>query len=128
MGDHPAPWRWTEEPASSESEQGTVRLVDAKGEDVVWAYQVGLYDDDLPCAINAEESVRALLWSATMGIKAADDWPMRCYHCRRWFDRDFFWNPWGPNKGPGLCCSEECCAAVKSEPTPIPHGKTGEGG
>jgi len=32
-----------------------------------------------------------------------------CYTCRRPFRTHSFWNPWGPNKGPGLCCSEECC-------------------
>jgi hypothetical protein len=35
--------------------------------------------------------------------------PKRCYACRRFFPRGDFWNPWGPGKGPGLCCSQECC-------------------
>jgi hypothetical protein len=45
--------------------------------------------------------------------KLSEFGPMRCYWCRGWFNRDFFWNPWGPRSGPGLCCSETCCEETR---------------
>lgn len=44
--------------------------------------------------------------------------PIRCVTCRRWFHRGDFWNPWGPNSGPGLACSQECCEAAVPGSTP----------
>lgn len=88
----------------------------------------------LPLAVLrwAKNTVAIGLADATVGWKRSDGtrtrtsfravwrwfWegrPTRCITCRRWFDRDFFWNPWGPGSGPGLTCSLTCCNAVKRQ-------------
>ena len=56
------------------------------------------------------------IWTKlTIGGTIREWGPTRCYWCNKWFPRDDFWNPWGPNNGPGLTCSVECCYSTLYE-------------